>query len=78
MALRLLTYVGMLYQDLVRTKQLTGSGRLPPVLPIVLYNGVRAWTASQEIAELIEPVPAAWGITARTCAICFWTKAASA
>ncbi len=61
MALRMLTYVGLLYQDLVRTKQLTVSGRLPPVLPIVLYNGERAWTASQEIAELIEPVPEGLG-----------------
>lgn len=38
MAVRILTYVGLLYQDLIHTKQLD-RGRLPPVLPIVLYNG---------------------------------------
>jgi hypothetical protein len=57
MALRMLTYVGLLYQDLQRTRQLTPSGRLPPVLPIVLYNGEKAWMAPQEMAELIEPIP---------------------
>lgn len=35
MPLRLMTYVGLLYQDLIRTKQLTISGKLPPVLPVV-------------------------------------------
>ena len=31
-------------------------GRLPPVLPIVLYNGRRPWTAPREMGELIAPV----------------------
>ena len=33
MALRMLVYVGLLYQDLVRSKQLGPDGLLPPVLP---------------------------------------------
>ena len=41
MAVRILSYVGLLYQDLIRSGQLTASGQLPPVLPLVLYNGVR-------------------------------------
>jgi len=28
---------------------------LPPVLPIVLYNGQDAWTAKTSLADLIEP-----------------------
>ena len=36
MALRMLVYVGLLYQDLVRGKQLGPDGLLPPVLPIVI------------------------------------------
>lgn len=43
MALRMMVYVGLLYQDLIRNKQLEPSGLLPPVLPIVLYNGERRW-----------------------------------
>ncbi|MEW6753029.1 MAG: Rpn family recombination-promoting nuclease/putative transposase [Candidatus Latescibacterota bacterium] len=57
MALRILVYVGLLYQDLVRTRTLTEAGRLPPVLPIVLYNGRPRWTAPEEMADLVEPVP---------------------
>lgn len=40
MAVRMLEYLGLLYQDLIRTHQLGQSGRLPPVLPIVPYNGL--------------------------------------
>ena len=51
------TYIGLLYQDLIRTEQLSASGRLPPVLPVVLYNGSTPWSAAREIEPLIEPGP---------------------
>ena len=57
MSVRTLAYVGLLYQDLIRTKQLTSNGKLPPVLPIVLYNGDRRWTAETEVFDLIENIP---------------------
>jgi hypothetical protein len=57
MALRVMTYLGLLYQDLYRQKLLTPSGRLPPVLPIVLYNGYRPWGAAVDVADLVEPLP---------------------
>ena len=57
MAVRIMTYLGLLYQDLITGEELTPSGRLPPVLPVVLYNGEPRWGAAQEIDELIEPVP---------------------
>ena len=53
MAVRLLTYMGLLYQDLIKTKQLTDDGLLPPLLPIVLYNGEPRWTAAQSLHALI-------------------------
>jgi predicted transposase/invertase (TIGR01784 family) len=58
MALRVLVYVGLLYQDLIRARQLTPNKRLPPVLPIVLYNGEPRWYAPEEVNALIEPAPA--------------------
>jgi hypothetical protein len=58
MAVRLATYVGLLYQDLVRTKQLAPDRKLPPVLPIVLYNGEGRWSAPTDIRELVAPAPA--------------------
>jgi hypothetical protein len=57
MAVRILVYLGLLYQDLVRSSQLAVDGRLPPVLPIVLYNGNRRWDAPVEMADLIVPAP---------------------
>ncbi len=57
MAVRLLTYLGLLYQDIIKQKGLTENDKLPPVLPLVLYNGVQRWHAAQEINTLIEPVP---------------------
>ncbi len=53
MALRLLVYVGLLYQRLVDEKQVAGGAHLPPVLPIVLYNGRQRWTAPLDVAELV-------------------------
>lgn len=57
MALRVLVYMGLLWQSLARDGELTPSGRLPPVLPVVLYNGDRPWNAAVDLAELIEEVP---------------------
>ena len=57
MALRVMVYVGMLWQDLLRQKVLTPSGRLPPVLPVVLYNGEVPWRAARDVSELIEEIP---------------------
>lgn len=58
MGLRIMTYVGLLYQELIRSKLLKPGARLPPVLPIVFYNGIPPWGAAQDIAALIEEMPA--------------------
>lgn len=57
MAVRIMTYLGLLYQDLVHQRALPSNGKLPPVLPIVLYNGEQRWSAAQNVAELVEQVP---------------------
>jgi predicted transposase/invertase (TIGR01784 family) len=54
MAVRLMAYVGLLYQDLIRQGGLTPDGKLPLVVPIVLYNGEERWWAPRQLAELIE------------------------
>ena len=56
MALRILGYTSLLYQELVRTGGLDAGGRLPAVLPVVLYNGEARWGAAVEMGELIAPV----------------------
>jgi hypothetical protein len=57
MAVRIATYESLLYDGLIRSRQLTPEGRLPPVVPIVLYNGRSPWTAPHDLAELIVEAP---------------------
>ena len=60
MALRVVIYTGLLYQELIRNRAPeVAAGRLPTVLPVVLYNGTEPWTAVRDVGELIEP-PGGW------------------
>jgi hypothetical protein len=59
MSVRILTYVGLLYQDLIQAAQLPEDGYLPPVLPVVLYNGSAPWSAANELRSLIQCGPPA-------------------
>ena len=55
MALRVLNYLTNFYMDfLVNNK---GIKKLPPVFPIVLYNGNAPWTAPVNLSALIEQTP---------------------
>lgn len=53
MAVRVMTYVGLLYQDLIKRRDLAPGMRLPPVVPLVLYNGLARWHAPRNIAEMV-------------------------
>jgi predicted transposase YdaD len=57
MALRMQVYVGLLYQDLVKRHELAAEATLPPVLPVVFYNGARPWNACGELRHLISQAP---------------------
>ena len=57
MALRMMVYVGLLYQDLIKQKQFGPNGLLPAIFPAVIYNGKRPWNAPLKLSELITPVP---------------------
>ena len=58
MALRILVYTSLLYQELFRNEALVldAKGRLPAVLPVVVYNGAAPWKAAGEVGELVQPV----------------------
>ncbi|MBF0179969.1 MAG: Rpn family recombination-promoting nuclease/putative transposase [Magnetococcales bacterium] len=58
MALRVDVYTGLLYQQLVHERKLKESDGLPPVLPIVLFNGEPRWNAATSLRSLIR-LPAA-------------------
>lgn len=57
MAVRMLTYTGLLYERLIADGALQDHDKLPPVLPIVIYNGARRWTAPTGLDELIAAGP---------------------
>jgi hypothetical protein len=58
MAVRLLTYVGLLLEEIIRKERLGPGDRLPAVLALVLHSGKRPWLAPLELARLFEEVPA--------------------
>jgi len=59
MACRIMTYMGLLYQDIIRHQPLGKGQKLPPVLPIVLYSGSGRWTGPVNMADLVHrPHPA--------------------
>ena len=53
MALRILGYVVELYRDLEARGVVRRGTRRPPVLPVVVHNGVSPWRSPVEVAELI-------------------------
>jgi len=61
-SVRILNYLTSLYVSLIRSGKITD--KLPPVFPILLYNGDPEWTAPDTIAELIDnhEVLGAYGI----------------
>ena len=57
MAARVLAYTGQTYLKLIRGGEaLAPDGRLPPVLPIVVYNGRPRWSAPEEVGETVAVV----------------------
>ena len=57
MALRVMEYTALLYGELLR-HGVARPGALPPVLPVVLYNGDAPWRPATEMRDLIaEPSP---------------------
>lgn len=78
MSLRVLTYVALLYQDYAREhRNVVVADGLPPVLPIVLYNGEVSWTAAQDLNALLHPVPQRSSPTVRARDICSLTSASA-
>ena len=56
MAVRIMGYKALLYQDLIKKGHVKKSGKLPVILPLVLYNGIRSWKAPLHLQDLVEPV----------------------
>ena len=57
MAVRLLTYVGLLLEEIIRREKLKPGDRLPLVLPVVLHSGKGRWRGPLRLESLFVPVP---------------------
>lgn len=53
MAVRMLNYTTSLWLNLVKRKKVTKKTGLPAVIPLVIYNGKRAWAGPLELASLL-------------------------
>ncbi|NGZ26232.1 MAG: Rpn family recombination-promoting nuclease/putative transposase [Magnetococcales bacterium] len=53
MALRFNVYTGLIYQQLVEERELKAAEGLPPVLPVLLFNGENRWHAATHNHHLI-------------------------
>ncbi len=56
MALRILTYTCLTYEELIRRGEVRPGNKLPPLLPVAVYNGRPRWRAATDVNELIAPV----------------------
>jgi hypothetical protein len=57
MGVRLMTYVGLLLEEIIRKENLKPGDRLPAVLPLVIHNGRGRWRAPLRLETLFVPVP---------------------
>lgn len=57
MPIRLMHYVACFYDHLLKNKTTTPGQGLPPIFPIVLYNGLQRWSAKEDIFQMIAPEP---------------------
>ena len=55
MPLRIRNYVDNFHMEQWRGKAFGAASRLPPVLPIVLYNGTSPWSAAPRVIDLVTP-----------------------
>ncbi|MBQ9407362.1 MAG: Rpn family recombination-promoting nuclease/putative transposase [Desulfovibrio sp.] len=57
MPVRILVYAALLWQFLIDQGEISPGDRLPPIFPIVLYNGRTKWHAARDIKSLLCPMP---------------------
>ena len=55
MAVRILAYTALLWQDIIKADKLKAGDKLPPVFPLVLYNGGATWKAPTDLSGLLQP-----------------------
>ena len=57
MALRVLAYTACLWLHIQKSEKLGSNDSLPPVFPVVIYNGKQAWNAPTSYLDLVGNLP---------------------
>ncbi|KAF0117524.1 MAG: transposase [Rhodospirillaceae bacterium] len=57
MVVHSVVYVGLLWQQIIKERRLKRGDTVPPVLPLVLYNGDARWNAPEDLSDLITLPP---------------------
>ena len=57
MPVRILVYAGLLWLYLIEQGEIKSGDSLPPIFPIVLYNGRTKWQAARDIKSLLPSMP---------------------
>ncbi|WP_281103774.1 Rpn family recombination-promoting nuclease/putative transposase [Vreelandella jeotgali] len=57
MPLRMMHYAAGFHDHLIKNGETTARKGLPPVFPMVLYNGSKPWAARQDVFDMIAPRP---------------------
>ena len=53
MPVRLMGYESLFYQSLMASQPAAGWRKLPPVIPVVVYNGLEPWNVATDLGSLI-------------------------
>ena len=53
MPIRLMGYESLFYQSLMASQPMAGWRKLPPVIPVVVYNGGEPWNVATDLGSLI-------------------------
>jgi prophage antirepressor-like protein len=53
MPIRLMGYESLFYQSLMASQPAAGWRKLPPVIPVVVYNGLEPWNVATDLGSLI-------------------------
>ena len=73
MAVRMLDYTVLLHRRLITNGVFGERAALPPVLPVVIYNGRRRWSVAVEMTDQMAAGAGCWCRTSRRSDIVFWT-----
>lgn len=57
MPLRVAAYTCLLWQELEKSGTIRKGDKLPPTLPMVIYNGDKPWKSARRLSDIVASIP---------------------